>query len=133
MTSIDAIGWASSAILVATISKQVYRQWEAGSSKGVSKYLFLGQIAASVGFTVYSVLVKNTVFIVTNAMMLVAAFVGLALLFHHRRRERRAPKTEEQPPATVRVPPSARRRRGLTHPLWRAKPAARTLPRDLHV
>lgn len=130
MTAVDAVGWASSAILVATIVKQVYRQWEAGTSKGVSKWLFLGQITASVGFTIYSVLVWNPIFLLTNAVLLVAAFVGLALLFHHRRRERRGKKESE--PATVRVAPAARRRRGLAHPLWRAKPA-RTLPRDLHV
>lgn len=129
MTAVDAVGWTSSAILVATIVKQICRQWEAGTSKGVSKWLFLGQISASVGFTIYSVLVWNPIFLLTNAALLVAAFVGLALLFHHRRRERRAPASEA---ATVRVPPAARRRRGLAHPLWRAKPA-RTLPRDLHV
>ena len=33
-----------------TIAKQVYKQWHEGTSEGVSKWLFLGQIAASVGF-----------------------------------------------------------------------------------
>jgi len=50
----DAIGWASSVVLVLTIGKQVWKQWQAGSSEGVSRWLFLGQIAASVGFTAYS-------------------------------------------------------------------------------
>jgi len=85
----EAIGWFSSFILVLTISKQVYKQWKSGSSEGVSKWLFLGQITASVGFTVYSVLVGNWVFVVTNALMLVSAIVGGLILLKHRRTERR--------------------------------------------
>ena len=84
----DALGWASSAILVATIAKQVHRQWSAGTSEGVSKWLFLGQIAASLGFTTYSVIVGNAVFVVTNAMLFVAALAGLGILLHHRRGRR---------------------------------------------
>ena len=85
----DLIGWASSVILVLTIAKQVYKQWEAGSSEGVSKWLFIGQMAASVGFTVYSFLVRNWVFVVTNALMLVNALVGYAIVLRHRRRNER--------------------------------------------
>jgi uncharacterized protein with PQ loop repeat len=85
----EAIGWFSSFILVLTISKQVYKQWKSGSSQGVSKWLFVGQITASVGFTVYSVLVGNWVFVVTNALMLVSAIVGGLILLRHRRAERR--------------------------------------------
>ncbi len=83
----EAIGWAASVILVVTIGYQVLRQYRAGTSKGVSKWLFIGQIAASVGFTTYSVLLGNVVFIVTNALLLVSAIVGLAIVFLHRRRE----------------------------------------------
>jgi uncharacterized protein with PQ loop repeat len=85
----EAIGWFSSFILVLTITKQVYKQWKSGSSKGVSKWLFVGQITASVGFTVYSLLVGNWVFVVTNALMLVSAIVGGLILLQHRRAERR--------------------------------------------
>jgi uncharacterized protein with PQ loop repeat len=85
----DLIGWVSSILLVLTIARQVYKQWEAGSSEGVSKWLFIGQIAASVGFTVYSFLVKNWVFVVTNALMLVNALVGYAIVLRHRRRKAR--------------------------------------------
>ena len=83
----EIVGWVSSLVLVATIAKQVHRQWSAGTSEGVSKYLFLGQIAASTGFTIYSAIVGNIVFIATNAAMLAAALVGLVILFLHRRRE----------------------------------------------
>ncbi len=85
----EAVGWVSSLILVLTIAKQVYKQWREGSSEGVSKWLFVGQISASLGFTVYSWLVSNWVFVVTNAVMLVNGLLGLLIVLHHRRKERR--------------------------------------------
>ena len=85
----EAVGWVSSGILVLTIAKQVYKQWREGSSEGVSKWLFVGQMAASLGFTVYSWLVSNWVFVVTNALMLCNGLLGLLIVLHHRRRERR--------------------------------------------
>ena len=83
----EAIGWASSFILVLTIAKQVYKQWHEGSSEGVSRWLFVGQIAASLGFTVYSWLVNNWVFVVTNSLMLLNGLLGLLIVLRHRRRE----------------------------------------------
>jgi len=85
---IEAVGWVSSVILVLTIAKQVYKQWQEGSSEGVSKWLFVGQMAASLGFTVYSWLVDNWVFVVTNAVMLLNGLVGLLIVVHHRKKER---------------------------------------------
>lgn len=76
---IEAIGWASSVMLLLTIAKQIHKQWHEGSSEGVSKFLFVGQMSASFGFTVYSYLVKNWVFVVTNALMFLNGLVGLAL------------------------------------------------------
>jgi len=117
MEAVDAVGWASSGILLATITKQVHRQWMAGTSEGVSKWLFLGQIAASVGFTVYSVMVANPIFLVTNSLMLVAACVGLVLLFHHRHRERKKSAPTDPP----RARPSAKGRAGVQRrAVWRA-------------
>ena len=87
--SSEVVGWVSSGILVLTIAKQVYKQWQEGSSEGVSKWLFVGQMAASLGFTVYSWLVSNWVFVVTNALMLCNGLLGLLIVLHHRRRERR--------------------------------------------
>ena len=84
----EAIGWVSSLILVLTIGKQVFKQWKEGSSENVSKWLFIGQLAASIGFTIYSWLVGNWVFVVTNAIMLLNALAGLFIVLHHRRRER---------------------------------------------
>ena len=92
----EAIGWVSSFILVLTIGKQVYKQWKEGSSENVSKWLFIGQLAASLGFTIYSWLVQNWVFVVTNAIMLMNGLAGLMIVLHHRRRERREQATEMQ-------------------------------------
>ena len=84
------IGWASAALLVVTISMQVHKQWRAGTSEGVSSFLFVGQALASTGFSVYSIAVGDPVFVVTNLLLLVSALVGLGIVRVHRRRERRA-------------------------------------------
>ena len=85
-TLTEMIGWSSSVILVLTIAKQIYKQWQEESSEGVSKWLFIGQIAASVGFTIYSWQVGNWVFVVTNSLLLLSALVGLGITLHNRRR-----------------------------------------------
>jgi uncharacterized protein with PQ loop repeat len=85
---IEAIGWISSLILVVTIGKQVFKQWHEDTSKGVSKWLFVGQISASLGFTIYSWFVRNWVFVVTNAVMLLNGIAGLLIVLRHRRRAR---------------------------------------------
>jgi len=82
----DFIGWSASIILLATIVSQIIRQWKEGTSKGVSRWLFIGQMTASAAFTVYSVMVHNVVFVVTNALMLLSAVIGLAIVTYHRRR-----------------------------------------------
>lgn len=89
MDGTELIGWASSIVLLITIGSQIHKQWEKGSSEGVSKWLFIGQMVASAGFTTYSWLVENWVFVITNALLLVSAMVGLAIVLHHRRQERR--------------------------------------------
>ncbi len=86
----EVIGWVSSLILIITIAKQVYKQWKEGKSEGVSKWLFVGQIAASVGFAVYSYLVGNWVFIFTNSVMVLNGIAGLAINLYLRRREQNA-------------------------------------------
>ncbi len=84
----QAIGWAASAVLVGMLATQIGRQWRQGTSQGVSRWLFIGQLTASSLFTVYSVLQRDLVFIVTNAVMAVGAALGLALLVWHRRQGR---------------------------------------------
>ena len=72
----EIIGWAAAAILLLTLARQVYTQWRDHTSRGVSRWLFVGQCAASVGFVVYSWLVANWVFVVTNALILATAVTG---------------------------------------------------------
>lgn len=93
----EAIGWFSSFVLVLTIGNQVYKQWKTGTSKGVSKWLFVGQITASTGFTIYSLLVRNWVFVVTNSLLLLSAVVGILIVLKHRRAERRCAQREAAP------------------------------------
>ena len=83
----EAIGWASSFILFLTVSRQIYKQWQEGTSEGVSIWLFIGQIAASLGFAVYSWLVWNPVFIFTNVLMSLNGLAGLAISIYQKRRE----------------------------------------------
>ncbi|MGH7230229.1 MAG: hypothetical protein ACREJU_02585, partial [Nitrospiraceae bacterium] len=63
-----------------------YRQWRQGSSKGVSKWLFIGQMTASSGFLAYSWLIHDLVFLFTNALMLLGSMTGLAIVYWHRQR-----------------------------------------------
>lgn len=72
----NIVGWAASAVLIATLSRQIYTQWKDKDAKGVSRALFVGQIAASVGFIAYSWMLRNWVFIVTNTIILMTAVVG---------------------------------------------------------
>lgn len=83
--TIDMIGWAAALILLLTIATQVVKQWRDRSSQGVSPWLFAGQVIASAGFTVYSVLLGNVVFAVTNGLMLAGAVLGQLLYWRNQR------------------------------------------------
>ena len=82
----EALGWISSTILVITLFTQVRKQWHDNTSKGVSIWLFIGQLAASSGFLLYSILIENWVFTVTNSLTAVAALLGLWIVRMHRKR-----------------------------------------------
>ncbi|HEY0847292.1 MAG TPA: hypothetical protein VGE12_18125 [Noviherbaspirillum sp.] len=81
----DWIGWLSAAILVMTISRQVYSQWRSASVAGVSKWLFIGQLMASLGFTVYSFLVENWVFVFANFFIFLTAVAGELVYLRNKR------------------------------------------------
>ena len=85
----EIIGWVSSFVLLLTLVKQVYKQWQEGTGEGVSKWLFVGQLVASVGFTTYSYLVGNWVFTVTNGLLTINNIVGIYLYFYFSRKSRR--------------------------------------------
>jgi uncharacterized protein with PQ loop repeat len=97
------VGWLSSLILLATLAKQVHKQWRERRCEGVSKWLFRGQIAASIGFTAYSLMIREWLFVVTNALILAQAIAGWAV----NRRNR----------AILTQPRAARLRRSTPRPL----------------
>ncbi len=84
----EIIGWVSSVILLLTLIKQVYKQWEEGTSEGISSFLFVGQLLASVGFTAYSYLVENWVFTITNGLLTINNIIGIYLYFYFRRNKK---------------------------------------------
>jgi uncharacterized protein with PQ loop repeat len=86
----ELIGWASSLILLATIMRQTYTQWKTKATAGVSKWLFVGQLVASTGYTIYSYLLHNWVFLTSNIALLLTAVVGEILFAANRRRARSA-------------------------------------------
>jgi MtN3 and saliva related transmembrane protein len=86
MQSAELIGWTSSAILLVTIARQVYTQWKTKSTAGVSHWLFIGQLTASAGFTIYSYLLHNWVFVVSNCGMLITAVIGQIIYKRNKRR-----------------------------------------------
>jgi|GEM_PF-1057096 len=75
----DIVGWISTAILIATIGRQAMTQWKQRTTAGVSRWLFIGQFVASVGFVVYSLLLGNVVFVISNTFLLVIAVIGQCL------------------------------------------------------
>jgi len=87
---IEIIGWASSIILLLTLVKQVYKQWSEGSSEGISKWLFIGQLLASIGFTIYSYSVGNWVFTITNGLLTINNIIGICLYFYFLKRPKQA-------------------------------------------
>jgi uncharacterized protein with PQ loop repeat len=89
---VEILGWVSSFILVLTLVKQVAKQWKTGHSEGVSRWLFIGQVAASVGFLVYSLLIENWVFVVTNGLLVLNSLVGLFIVLWQKRHPGTAPK-----------------------------------------
>ncbi|HWP20187.1 MAG TPA: hypothetical protein VNO84_13735 [Burkholderiaceae bacterium] len=87
----EAIGWASALILLWTIFHQVRRQWRTHDSSGLSSWLFIGQAAASLGFSVYSALLQNWVFLFVNVALLGSAIAGQAIYRRNMRARERAP------------------------------------------
>lgn len=85
MTPADWLGWAASLVLIATLGRQVYVQWRERSVEGVSSWLFVGQLTASIGFTVYSALIGNGVFVFTNSVLLLTAIAGQLIYRRNKR------------------------------------------------
>ena len=95
--AVELVGWGGAMILLLTLGRQVYTQWRDGRAQGVSRWLFIGQLTASTLFLVYSWLLHNWVFVVTNALLLVTAAVGELIFLHNRRRDAGRPGTSTAP------------------------------------
>ena len=99
LLSPEPLGWFASLILLSTIARQIWRQAHALTVEGVSKWLFIGQMAASVLYLVYSILVKNPVFIASHAALLVAGITGQVIYLRRRHEQTRQASTEPTSPA----------------------------------
>jgi MtN3 and saliva related transmembrane protein len=86
LNAVDVLGWVSSLVLVITLGQQVRKQWVSRESRGVSTWLFIGQLAASVGFSTYSYLLENWVFLTTNLLLVINALLGQWVTLRNRNR-----------------------------------------------
>lgn len=82
---IEILGWSSSVILLVTLVIQIRKQWKGASSEGISQWLFVGQLAASIGFTVFSIATGSWVFAFTNSALSIANLIALCLYFYFRK------------------------------------------------
>lgn len=82
--TIEILGWASSLILLATLVKQVHKQWKDRTSEGISQLLFIGQLAASIGFAVYSFATGSWVFVFTNTALTINNIIGIFLYYRYK-------------------------------------------------
>lgn len=86
MEAIDLLGWAATAVLIATLWRQIWKQWTVDDPEAISTWLFVGQITASVLFIAYSAATGSLVFVVTNSLILLTAIAGQCLSWIKRRR-----------------------------------------------
>jgi uncharacterized protein with PQ loop repeat len=85
-TFTNIVGWVSTLVLLATLIRQVFVQWNDKNSKGVSAWLFVGQITSSIGFITYSALVDNLIFVVTNSLIAAVAIIGELVYLRNKHR-----------------------------------------------
>ena len=84
METAQWVGWGAVAALFFTMSGQAWKQWRDRVKHGISKFFFIGQVAASVLFLTYSVMMGDRVFVVGNTLVLLAALSGGAILWWNR-------------------------------------------------
>jgi hypothetical protein len=88
ITPADLVGWASTAVPFATIGHQVYSQWKSKATAGVSRWLFVGQIGASILYRIhYLQLATPKPGFFSNAALIVTAIVGELIYISNRRRQ----------------------------------------------
>jgi uncharacterized protein with PQ loop repeat len=82
-----SLGLIAATVLLLTIGGQVFTEWRDRSTRGLSRWLFIGQLTASIGFVIYSWLLGNWVFVVTNLLILATAGIGQWIYLFNKRRE----------------------------------------------
>lgn len=65
---------------------QAWKQWKDVVKRGIGKFFFVGQVAASSLFLAYSVMLGETIFVVGNALVLTASIAGGVILWYNRTR-----------------------------------------------
>lgn len=83
-----AIGWFSSTVVFVTQIIQLREQVKKGS-KGVSKWMFVGNVIATSGFVVYSYLQNDTIFLTANSIILCGHITGMILTFWQKSHEKK--------------------------------------------
>lgn len=91
MVLAEIIGWTSAIILLLTLGRQVYTEWRDRSVRGLSRWLFVGQLTASAGFIVYSWLKDDWVFVITNLLLSLTAGMGQLIYLRNKKRDPLAP------------------------------------------
>jgi len=86
MESTQMIGWAAVGALFLTMAGQAWKQWRDRVKTGIGKFFFVGQVAASILFLTYSVIMGDLVFVVGNALVLAASLSGGAILWWNKTR-----------------------------------------------
>jgi uncharacterized protein with PQ loop repeat len=81
---VEWVGWIAAIILVMTLFSQVKKNWEEKKLKGVNPLLYYGQAAASFCFAIYSFSIGSWVFVITNALGLLSAMIGIYLVHRYR-------------------------------------------------
>jgi len=81
---VEWVGWAAASIMVFTLYAQVLKNIKEKKLKGVNPLLYYGQAAASLGFIIYSSSISSWVFVITNALALVSAVIGIYLVHRYR-------------------------------------------------
>ena len=71
------VGWICSVVLILTMLAQVAKEWATPKPKGVSRWLYRGQLGAEAGFVYYSWAVGNWVFVVTNTLLFLINLAGV--------------------------------------------------------
>ena len=71
------IGWLAAGVLLFTVGSQVVSQLRSRSTRGVSIWLYIGQVVASTLFTIHAINTEAWVFAVVNPITGLAGLVGL--------------------------------------------------------